>query len=154
VGRRGGGVALYIREEITSAEILENRESVQVESVWVRLTVHKGKRNIVVGVCSRPPGQAEEEEEALMKQIINLTSKKDSIVMGDFNYLDINWETHSAGSTKSRKFIDRLEEGYLSQAIREGTRGNNTLDLILTNRDEMLDEIQVLGTVGGSDHQL
>ena len=48
-GRRGGGVALYVRECCDSSEIKYSDNG--VESVWIRLRANKA--DLAVGVCSR-----------------------------------------------------------------------------------------------------
>ena len=55
-GRRGGGVALYVRECCESSEIKYSDNG--VESVWIRLRANKA--DLAVGVCYRPPNQSSE----------------------------------------------------------------------------------------------
>uniref|UniRef100_A0A670YSM9 Partitioning defective 3 homolog B n=1 Tax=Pseudonaja textilis TaxID=8673 RepID=A0A670YSM9_PSETE len=43
-------------------------------------------------------------------QLTNICRKHTTIVMGDFNYPDINWKTNSAPSEKSNKFLTNLFE--------------------------------------------
>ena len=65
--RRGGGVALYIRECFDAVEL----EAVngKVESLWVRISGKANKANILVGVCYRLPNQDEEMDETFYKQL-------------------------------------------------------------------------------------
>ncbi|KAK4830570.1 hypothetical protein QYF61_011748 [Mycteria americana] len=60
-GRRGGGVALYVRECFDSLE-LDNGDD-KVECFWVRIRRKANKADIMVGVCYRPPNQDEEMDE-------------------------------------------------------------------------------------------
>ncbi|KAK4829954.1 hypothetical protein QYF61_008085 [Mycteria americana] len=66
-GRRGGGVALYVRECLDSLE-LDDRDD-RVECLWVRIRGKANKADIVVGVCYRPPNQDEETDELFYKQL-------------------------------------------------------------------------------------
>ncbi|KAJ7419991.1 hypothetical protein BTVI_23322 [Pitangus sulphuratus] len=60
-GRRGGGVALYIRGSLDSVE-LEVSDN-KVECLWVRIRGKANKADILVGVCYRPPNQDKEVDE-------------------------------------------------------------------------------------------
>ncbi|PKU40959.1 hypothetical protein llap_8745 [Limosa lapponica baueri] len=67
-GRRGGGVALYVKEWIECEEIspkpsLGSDEEI-VESLWVRIKGRANMRDTVVGVYYRPPDQDGEGDEA------------------------------------------------------------------------------------------
>ena len=62
-GRRGGGMALYVKEcfEVTELMTGDNK----VESLWVKIRGRADKADILVGVCYRPPSQDEEIDEFL-----------------------------------------------------------------------------------------
>src|SRR5437867_4739279 len=89
---RGGGVLLYIKNDIISME--ENNED-ETESIWARIKLD-GRVDIVVGVCYRAPGTNLEEGKKLLDRITEI-AKNPCIIMGDFNYPDINWELQEAG---------------------------------------------------------
>ena len=55
------------------------------------------------------------------------------VIVGDFNYPDINWCDRQYTSSTSGNFIDFCEDIFLNQYVEEGTRGGNTLDLIFSN---------------------
>ena len=48
--------------------------------------------------------------------------------------------------------IKLVQDNFLNQVIREPTRGDNILDLILTNGDDLVKETDVGGQLGNSDH--
>ena len=52
--RRGGGVALYVRERLERAEYCPGVEEERAESLWVGTKGQAGIRGAVVGVCYRP----------------------------------------------------------------------------------------------------
>lgn len=63
------------------------------------------------------------------------------ILTGDFNYLDIDW-VHNRGSTKvSTDFIEMCSTLGLSLLVFSGTRGDSTLDLVLTNKASLVKNI-------------
>ena len=107
---------------------------------------------IIVGVCYRPPGQVEDLDEMLQDQIKRFSERQDLVVMRDFNYRDICWKTCSAKNEKSNKFLTCLADNFISQKVEGAIRGSACLDLILTNREELVDEVKVVGALGSSDH--
>ncbi|KAK4829639.1 hypothetical protein QYF61_005850 [Mycteria americana] len=66
-GRRGGGVALYVRECLDSLELNDGDD--RVECLWVRIRGKAKKADIVVGICYRPPNQDEATDELFYKQL-------------------------------------------------------------------------------------
>ena len=67
-GRRGGGVALYVKEcfEVTELMTGDNK----VESLWVKIRGRADKADILVGICYRPPNQDEETDELFYEQLV------------------------------------------------------------------------------------
>ncbi|GAB0203330.1 hypothetical protein GRJ2_002798600 [Grus japonensis] len=59
-GRRGDGVALYVREYIDCLELDDDDE--RIEFFWVRIRGKANKADIMVGVCYRPLNQDEEAD--------------------------------------------------------------------------------------------
>lgn len=59
MGRRGGGVALYMREHLECMELCLRRSEEPTGILWVGIKERTGKEDIVVGVCYR---QKEEEK--------------------------------------------------------------------------------------------
>ena len=66
-GRRGGGVALYVRECFDCLELDDGND--RVECFWVRIRGKANKADIMVGVCYRRPNQDEEADEIFYKQL-------------------------------------------------------------------------------------
>lgn len=81
------------------------------------------------------------------------------IVIGDFNLPNINWTTCtvSNGDQYSHSFIERIRDCFLVQHVKDITRcrGNdkgNVLDLVFTDDDLRVEEIEVTSPLGKSDH--
>ncbi|KAJ7399312.1 hypothetical protein BTVI_116096 [Pitangus sulphuratus] len=70
-----------------------------------------------------------------------------SILMGDFNHLDVCWESNTAGCKK-------FNDNFLVQVLEKPNRGEVLLDLVLTNADELTKGVKVDGSLGCSDHAL
>ena len=74
--------------------------------------------------------------------------------MGNLNYLDICWEEQSARSECSRRFLARVQDLHLTQEVNSRTRGDTLLDLVLATGDDLVRGLQVLDSLGDSDHRL
>ena len=80
--------------------------------------------------------------------------------MGDFNYGDINWKsgtTPSELTNPATAFRETLRDMYLYQHVNEPTHYRaqqhpNTLDLIITNEEGMVDNLSLSAPVGKSHH--
>ncbi|XP_059578763.1 RNA-directed DNA polymerase from mobile element jockey isoform X1 [Alligator mississippiensis] len=152
VGKKGGGVALYVNDQYTSMLIKTESKDEEVEGLWVRLHGGQGERDMVVGVCYRPPHQGEEIDSGLLRQLLETIKAKEAVVMGDLNYPDICWETQTAKSHHSRRFLTGVQDLHLTQEVHGPTRGNAILDLVLATGDDMVGDLQIGSHLGDSDH--
>ena len=66
-GRRGGGMALYVKECFEVTEFMTGDD--KVESLWVKIRGRADKADILVGVCYRLPNQDEETDEVFYEQL-------------------------------------------------------------------------------------
>ena len=130
----GGGVMLLIHKDIPHMPITELENG--SESVWVKVFANKTSR--FVASWYRPPDGKIEELELFKNQLekiktLHKGNKPPSVyVLDDFNFRDIVWP-------------DRLNKQGFSLSMSEGaklveldqvwipTRGQNTLDLIITS---------------------
>jgi len=67
--RRGGGVALNVREQLECIELCLGADEEGVEILWVRIKGQPHMGDVIVGVYYRPPDQEEEVDEAFYKQL-------------------------------------------------------------------------------------
>ena len=74
--------------------------------------------------------------------------------MGDFNLPDVNWECHTADTSKSRRFMKHLDDNFLVQVLTEPTRKGALLDLLLENREGLVGDVVIGGRLGHSDHEV
>ena len=143
ISRIGGGVCAYIKDQIPF-KILTDLHEDSFESLWLYLRPNKlfrGFSCLIICVVYHPPSN---DNCAL---IDHLTSKLDAalvlypnagiFLIGDFNKCPI--------SSLLRHFT-------LKQIVKEPTRGNSTLDLILTNMSSCCNSPVLLPPVGQSDH--
>ncbi|GAB0182094.1 hypothetical protein GRJ2_000674700 [Grus japonensis] len=74
--------------------------------------------------------------------------------MGDFNHPDICWRDNAAERKQSRKFLECVYDNILLQVIEEPTRRGAMLDLILTNKEGLVGDVKLKGSLGCSDHKM
>ncbi|GAB0206524.1 hypothetical protein GRJ2_003118000 [Grus japonensis] len=151
-GRRGGGVALYVRECFDCLE-LDNGDE-RVECLWVRIRGKTNKADIVVGVCYRPPNQDEEADEIFYKQLGEVSRSLALVLMGDFNLLDVCWKYNRAERKQSRRFLECVEGNFLRQLVSEPTREGTPLDLLFANREGLVGDMMFGGCLGHRDHEM
>uniref|UniRef100_A0A670J7Z7 Reverse transcriptase domain-containing protein n=1 Tax=Podarcis muralis TaxID=64176 RepID=A0A670J7Z7_PODMU len=152
--KKGGGVALYVRDVYTCEEIQDLEPQSQSESIWVKIKGEKNNSDLIVGVYYRSPSQTEDIDDAFLEQMAKHAKGREIVVMGDFNYPDICWMSSSAKSIRSNRFLTTLADNFIVQKVGEATRGTAILDLVLTNVDDLVSGVEVEGSLGASDHAL
>jgi len=63
-GRKGGGVALYVKERIDCKELLLRNSQEQVESLWVKIRGRTNKDQVVIGIYHMLPDHGEPDNNA------------------------------------------------------------------------------------------
>ena len=82
------------------------------------------------------------------------------LIVGDFNFKEIRWDVFDTSVNEDHVasiFFESIKDTYLIQHIKENTRyrsGNqpSLLDLILTNEEDMVSDLEYLPGLGKSDH--
>ena len=149
-GRRGGGVALYVRECFDCLELDDGND--RVECFWVRIRGKANKADIMVGVCYRPPNQDEEADEIFSKQLGEVSQVLALVLVGEFNLPDVC--RNAAERKQSRRFPQCVEENFLTQLVREPTTEGAPLDLLFVNREGLVGDVMVGGCLGHSNHKM
>ncbi|PKU29997.1 hypothetical protein llap_19699 [Limosa lapponica baueri] len=150
--RRGGGVALYVREGYECQELIEGNS--RVECLWVRIRGRASKADIVVGVCYRPPNQNVEIDEIFYKQLGEVSRSLALVLVGDFNLPDISWAHNMAEREQSRRFLECVGDNFLIQLVREPTMEAALLDLLFVNREGLVGDVTVGDCLGHSDYEM
>ncbi|PKU29668.1 hypothetical protein llap_20028 [Limosa lapponica baueri] len=110
-------------------------------------------RDTVVGVYYRPPDQDGEVDEAFYSQLKVASQSQALVLVGDFNQPDICWKGYTARHVQSRRFLQCIDDNFLTQVVEEPTRRVALLDLVLTNKEGLVEDIKVGGSLGCSDHE-
>ena len=97
----------------------------------------------------------------LLKEINNM-KQSHKLVVGDFNYKHIEWDTWFTPKNENsdeQMFIDCIQDMYWYQHIQTPTRYRegeepSILDLVFTNEEAMIQEISHQSPIGKSDHSV
>ena len=135
--KRGGGVCLYIRDDIKYhvRDDLNNIKNPEfVDSLFIEIE-KSGSKNIVIGIMYRPPGQDLSIFNEFFDKVLTHVSRNQKLVylMGDFNVNLLNEDTHS----HTNDFINTLTSHSFYPSITKPTRitsrSASLIDNIFTN---------------------
>ncbi|XP_028414165.1 uncharacterized protein LOC114537227 [Dendronephthya gigantea] len=145
--KRGGGVLLALRSDITYNRITLGQWCERLEIIAIEI-VENDSRKSLVSVCYRPPNCDAHEWLDLFSSFLQVTENYDrAFITGDFNFPDLTWDSHiksnSYGnvSANSNDFRELMWDLYLQQVNLFPTRMNNLIDLIFTKCPETVSDI-------------
>ena len=95
------GVILYIKESIQAYEIKLEKVAECEEAVWCNIVT--GNSTLTVGLVYRSPNISMEEHEKIHNAIKEV-SKRDCIIMGDFNHGHIQWTSLQSTGREDQEF--------------------------------------------------
>ena len=149
IGRRGGGVLLYIKDTIPAYEVQLQEEADCNEAIWCNLVT--GHTAVIIGVVYRCPNITKQNNE-IIHNAINEVSKGDCIIMGDFNHGNIKWDTLQSTGVEDSTFLCLVQDNFLTQHVFEPTRAARVLDIVLSSQKECVDNVDIQEPLGSSDH--
>ncbi|PKU44762.1 glycerol kinase [Limosa lapponica baueri] len=89
-----------------------------------------------------PPDQDGEADEASYSQLKAASQSQALVLMGDFNHPDICWEGYTARHVQSRRFLQCIDDNFLTQVVEKPTRRGVLLDLVLTNKEGLVEDVK------------
>ena len=156
-GKRG--ICVYVSHRLKVAEV--SLDAVVLEHLWVRISL-RGSDSLLIGCLYRSPSSDPGECTCQLRQLFQQASSQSThlVIVGDFNFPHIDWETGMSlapDSTGSHLFLEALHDHFLFQHVRQPTRYRlgetpNILDLVLSNEEDMVRNIEFLPGLGSSDH--
>ena len=149
MGRRGGGVLLYIKETIPAYEVQLQEEADCKEAIWCKLVT--GHTTVTIGVVYRCPNITKQNNENIHNAISEV-SKGDCIIMGDFKHGNIKWDTLQSTGVEDQQFLCLIQDNFLTQYVLEPTRAARILDIVLSSQKEFVDNVVIQEPLGSSDH--
>lgn len=135
IGRKGGGVAVYAKNSLKSYVCSTVKSHDNNETVWVEII--NGRDKLLFGNIYRPPNLSREDSTLLFEEMSRASKYKNVCIVGDFNYRNVDW-INNIGDHESDNFVNLVHDNFLKQLVNEPTRQNNILDLVLTNRDNLV----------------
>ena len=72
-------------------------------------------------------------------------------IIGDFNYRKIDWDSMT-GDGWSEEFLNVVQDGFSTQLVKEPTRQGNILDLVFTNNETLVNQVEIGTRFDVSDH--
>ena len=161
----GRGSLLYIHNSISYKQVLidsggqEFQEGLYAE---IKLNSHDS----LLCACIYRRGESDNENNEKLFEIFRKISNGEHshiLIMGDFNLKDINWHNLTCPGNNpddlNHTFIECIRDCYFFQHITEPTRQRgtdtpSTLDLIFTNEEHMIEDINIEAPLGNSDHSI
>ena len=141
-GGRGGGVIVYVRDEVNVWE--EERQSGFNQYVSVKMKTHK--RETCLYVIYRSPNSKRENDDAMCEWIRDL--KGSVLIVGDLKFQGIDWQ-NGTSDLKGRPFYEARSDAFLEQHVTKAMHINgNLLDLVLSNESDVIQELNIEGPNG------
>ena len=150
ISESGRGIATYIKTE-SKATIISDTSAKFNEALLLSVNT-SGADNLFIGCFYRSPNSSCENNEQLNELIANLSKiYKGILIIGDFNYPLINWNTWSFNikdkDSKEIQFIETIRDSYLDQIIKQPTRyrcneKSNVLDLVFTDNEQWIENLE------------
>ena len=125
MGKKGGGVLLYIMETIPAYEVQLQDEADCNEALWCNLvTLHT---TVTIGVVYCCPNVTIQNYEKIHNHATSEVSKGDCIVMGDFNHENIKWDSLQSIGVEDQQFVCLVQDNFLTQHVLEPTRAASAI---------------------------
>ena len=117
------------------------------EHLMVNIRIQNSER-LLLGLVYRSPQSTDDNCNNLCElfKFIGKAKSTYKVIVGDFNYNRIDWETMTSPIPHERVFIDTVPDCFLTQHIKEPTRGRSDhipslIDLLFTNIPNMISNI-------------
>ena len=129
------------------------------EALFVKVINTQTLQHIFLLIVYRSPSSDSDNNDKLLNVLLSLAGVYGPklIIMEDFNFKYISWESLSSNVPTEQKFVDCILDNYLTQHCQEFTRyrdgqQSSLLDLVLTQDDTIIGEVDYLAPLGISDH--
>ena len=154
--RKGGGSLLYLHDQLLIKEVTRYKDR---ENNMVCCYIESS--HTLIASIYRPPDSNPSGFSSLLSHLQDTVDRisdshrmPDMYILSDFNFPEIDWKMPiSPLSTSASDLVYFMDKNHLSQIVTEPTRGDNTLDLAITNVPRYIAEVRVRPTIL-SDHSL
>ena len=143
---RGGGLLIYYRIGLLVSEEESSSEFNQLATV----SILTQSQPLLIHLIYRSPNSSASNNAKLNEFIKSID--RNSLIVGDMNYREIDWENGSSDS-EGREFFNTCQDKFLDQNVSFPTHGSNILDLVLSNNTQVL-SVDDAGNLGKSKHSI
>ena len=159
-GRTHGGVAVYVRDDLTTREIMKYSNN-YVECQVLEIL----ELEVVLVNIYRPPNSPHQLfVEVLEKCEEALEGNKSTLMFGDYNFPFIKWpcgsiytkeqELRSSEKEQGRLLVEWTNSHFMEQIILTPTRKENILDLVFTDTESFIQGYEIIINTKFSDHNM
>ena len=88
-------------------------------------------------------------------KMLHEVADSNCMLMGDFNYRNINWRGNvceSCASVDTKMFMDCVQDLFLTRHVNCLTTDRSVLDLVLSKEPDLVYDVRNLGKLANSDH--
>ena len=161
LARGHGGVALYVREsfetEVLSTPVTGVRDS-NLEMLWVTVRVGKCRR-LLIGTAYRVPKNTGEQLtadlddlEAQLQHMLVIHPGLTVVLGGDINCCMLKSDNNNSPGNRLRSLLDRHGLQICNTAVPTYRPAGSLLDILATNRSELVDRAGVTRCHYGTPH--
>ena len=159
-GGLGKGAAVYVVDTLNHSACPEFDNMGFDCSTWFTVKL-SDRKTLLVGVVYRSPNSSVENNDRLLAMLrLAATIQCDYLTLcGDYNLPRIDWDAHRCYDSEEsygQAFLNVIEELNLFQHATKPSRfrgeQRSCLDLIFTNEEDMVNEVNELPPLGKSDH--
>lgn len=157
----GRGVCIYASKELSVSEITLETNFEEHLCLSIKL---KNSDKLIFWNIYRSPNSGTENNNFLLDLFDNIQNHGAShvLLVGDFNYPNINWEsgeTNGPEGNPGQLLRDKIQDCFWTQKVNQLTRRRGSdrpsiLDLVITNEEDFVEEINFSSPLGNSDHCL
>ena len=165
ISSSGRGVAIYTNNALQATAVNPRPDCIfkdhHLDVIWCEIRLYRGDK-LLVGCVYRSPNSTNENNALLLELLKAAINGRHShvVIMGDFNYPEIDWvrECSTVGvNHQATKFMEGVRDTFMHQHVehqthRRGNQQDNTLDLIFSNEQGMVDNVEHSPPIGKSHH--
>ena len=149
-------MGIYVSEKLCPHEVQFDNFQFQ-EQLWIEIALKRSDSLLVGCIYRSPSSDLCQSTTALCDLLCRVQGHSHVLICGDFDYPDINWSTLACNTSYSQLLLDAVNSCCLFQHVTEPThyRFNttaNTLDLVFTNVDGIVNNIEYLPGIVARDH--
>lgn len=143
--------AFYVGEQREYVEIYCGTGEEPAGSLWIRVRRQTNMGHVVC-VCYKPPGQ--EEREVYFRYLEGVSDSQDLILMGDLTHPVTFWSGGTAGHKQSRMLLVYVADNFLTQVIKELTKGGTPEGLQSHSQGSVCSRCESWGSLACRDHKV